>query len=168
MNRTDRAREIARREALGAAWAASAKTLRQELAAEAVAEFEEHGNGVTWTMRDLGRITLPLTEEAAYITDIGHLLKWAKERHPENVETVEQVRAAFQSWLIGNATVAEGGVAVHPETGEVIPGMGVREGGQPKSLSITIARDAKALLASYAEREVAQSLHAEFGEVPDA
>jgi hypothetical protein len=168
MNRFERAKEIARREALGAAWAASAKTLRQELADEAVAEFEANGNGVTWTMRDLGRVTLPLSEEAAYVANIDDLLKWVRVRHPEHVETVEQVRPAFQSWLLGNAQIAEGGAVVDPETGEVISGMAVREGGRPKALTITIARDAKALLASYAEREVAEALRAEFGEVPDA
>lgn len=76
MNRTDLTKEIARREALASAWSASAKELRAELELAARREFEENGTGVTWTMRDLGRVTLPLTTEAPVIAGSGG---WAAE-----------------------------------------------------------------------------------------
>jgi hypothetical protein len=150
VNRQDRVKEIARREALASAWVKSAKELRAEVEAEALAEYEENGNGVTWTMRDLGKVTLPLSTEAPVISDVEALTKWAKIRHPENVETVEQVRAAFQTWLLQNAEIVADGVVMDPETGEVIPGMAVREGGKPKALTITVERPVKELLANYA------------------
>lgn len=160
MNRTDLTKEIARREALASAWSASAKELRTELELAARREFEENGTGVTWTMRDLGRVTLPLSTEAPVIADIDALVKWCKERHPENVETVEQVRAAYQTWLLGNG-VCDGEFVVHPETGEVIPGLAVREGGKPKTLTVTVDREVKALYAKYASAVVAEELAAE-------
>lgn len=163
-NRFDRAREVARLEALADAYKTVARERRAELDAEARAEWEANGCGVTWRMPDLGRVCLPLTEEAPWIADIDALLKWAKERHPENVETVEQVRAAFQKWLLDNVQITEGGAVVDPETGEVVPGMAVREGGQPKALTVTLDRDVKALFADYAKREVQRALAAEYGE----
>lgn len=163
MNRADKVKEAARREALGAAWIAKGKELRVEVEADALAEYEREGNGVTWTFRDLGRVTLPLTTEAPVIADIDALLKWVKERHPENVETVEQVRAAFQKWLLENAQITEDGTVIDPETAEVIPGMGVREGGKPKALTITVDRPVKELLANYAAAEVERALVAEYG-----
>lgn len=160
MNRTDLTKEIARREALASAWSASAKELRTELELAARREFEDNGTGVTWTMRDLGRVTLPLSTEAPVIADIDALLKWCKERHPDNVQTVEQVRVAYQTWLLGNV-VCDNGVAVHPETGEIIPGLAVREGGKPKTLTITFDRSVKDVYASYAAAVVAEEIAAE-------
>jgi hypothetical protein len=168
MNRADKAREAARRDALASAWAASAKTLRGELEAEALAEFEEDGTGVSWTVRDLGRVTLPLSQEAPVIADIDALVKWVKERHPEHLETIEQVRAAFQTWLLQNVQITTDGDVIDPGTGEIVPGMAVREGNRPKSLSITVEPATKRLLAQYATAEVERLLVAEHGQVSDA
>jgi len=86
MNPSDVTKEIARREALAAAWAETAKELRAQLDEKARAEYEANGgSGITWKWRDLGRVTLPLTEEAPYIADIDALLKWVKQRHPEHI-----------------------------------------------------------------------------------
>lgn len=162
MNRQDKVKEIARQEAIAAAWKENAARLRAEVEAEAKEEFEANGNGITWNFRDLGKVTMPLSTEAPVVADIDALLKWCKERHPENVETVEQVRAAYQTWLLGNAK-CDGDLVVHPGTGEVIPGMAVRQGGQPKALTITVDRDVKALYANYAKQAVADQLAAEYG-----
>jgi hypothetical protein len=187
VNEQDLTKEIARREALAAAWRDSAGQLRQELEQRALAEHQRHGGGFTLNFRDLGKVVLPVTTEAPVIADAEPLVKWVKARYPENVETAEQVRPAFQKWLVENATVVDVGhpddnrvavdrVVVDPQTGEVIPGMKVREGGQPRALTITVNRDAKALYASWAAAEVDRALADEYGqpaaastpEAPDA
>lgn len=166
LTNADLAKEVARREALAAAYTASAKPLREELDRRARQAFTEQGIGVSWKVPDLGRITLPLTEEAPVISDIDALVKWVKERHPEEIQTVEQVRASFQTWLLQHVTVTEDGV-VDPD-GEIVPGMAARIGGQPKSLSITIDPTVKRLFATYATAEVERQLMAEYGQaVPD-
>jgi hypothetical protein len=168
MATADLAKEIARREAMGTAWTDSARPLREALHAKARKVYEDEDSGVTWTLRDLGKVILPLSTEAPQISDIAALLKWCKERHPEHVETVEQVSSAFQSFLLKTCEITAEGVVIDPETAEVVPGMSVREGGKPKSLSITIDREPKALLAHWATGEVGRQLVAEYGEVPDA
>lgn len=163
MNRFDRAREIARREALAAAWADSAKTLRSELDQEARAEYAANENGVTWTWRDFGQVVLPLSNEAVVVQDIDLLKAWVKEHHPEQIRVVEEVWSTFQTHLLKNGVVTADGVK-DPATGEVIPGLGVRPGGVPKSLTITVEKTAKELYAAYAAQEVARALADEYGE----
>lgn len=162
MNRAELAKEVARREALAVAWTDSAKELRADLHRRALAEFEQEGTGVSWTIRDLGKVILPLSTEAPVISDLDALLKWVKERHPEHVETIEQVRAAFQTWLLQNVEITETGDVVSPD-GEIVPGMAVREGNKPKSLTITVETPVKRLFATYAKQEVQRQLVAEFG-----
>ncbi len=165
MNRYDKAREIARREAIAAEWNASAKVLRDEMDADARREWQENGSGTTWTFKDLGRVTLPLSNETPYVSDIAALLKWCKERFPQHVEQVEQVISSFQAWLLKNGVCdAEAGVVLHPKTEEVIPGLGVREGNQPGSLTVVVDPAAKALYRNYARQVVAEALAAEYGE----
>ncbi len=163
MKRNDIIREIARREALGAAWNDSARGLRAELAAQATAEFEANGNGVTWTVKDLGRVCLPTTDEAVIVADVEPLKRWVKQHHPDELQIVVEVRPAFQTWLLKHATITEDGTVIHPRTGEVVPGLGVRPGGQPKSLTITVDRTVKDLYADYAAREVEAHLAGEHG-----
>lgn len=163
MNRFDRAREIARREALAAAWSDSARTLRNELDTEAREEYAANGNGITWTWRDFGQVTLPLSNEAIVVTDIDVLKKWVKEHHPEQIRTVEEVWPAFQTHLIKNGVITAEGVK-DPATGDVVPGLGVRPGGVPRALTVTVDKDAKQLYANYAAQEVARALAAEYGQ----
>jgi hypothetical protein len=162
VNRFDRAREVARREALAAAWADSARTLREELDAEAREEYAANDNGVTWMWRDFGRVTLPLSEETIVVTDIDLLRKWVKEHHPEQIRVVEEVWPAFQTHLLKNGVITGEGVQ-DPETGSVVPGLAVRPGGVPKALTITVDKDAKRLFANYAAQEVERALAAEYG-----
>jgi hypothetical protein len=163
LSRAEKVQEIARREAFAAAYVNAAKELRAEVEADARKEWEENGNGVTWTIRDVGKVCLPLSKEAPVISDIEALLGWTKQRHPEQVQVVEQVRAAYQTFLIQNG-VCVGDVVMDPDgTGEAIPGMAVRAGGQPKALSITVERPVKELLADYATTEVAAQIAALFG-----
>jgi hypothetical protein len=167
MNRADKVKEIARQEALAAAWKTSAARLREELDREARADYAANGSGVTWTFRDLGQVTLPLSKEAVAVTGVDALLKWCKQTHPEQVEQVAQVRAAYQTYLLKNATVTEDGAVVlldeRGQPGEAIPGMTVRSGGIPGALTITVDREVKPLLANYAANEVQRLLAAEYG-----
>ncbi|HWB34931.1 MAG TPA: hypothetical protein VHA75_02800 [Rugosimonospora sp.] len=168
LTRADKIAEITKREALAAAFRKSAASLREELQAEALAEFETNGTAASWTIRDVGRATLPLSQQAVVIADPDALAKWTKDRHPEHLETVEQVRSAYQTYLLQNAQPHPDGVVLDPITDEVIPGLAVRAGNVPGTLTIVPERGVKAVLAGWAEREVARLLAAENGPVSDA
>ncbi|HWB36856.1 MAG TPA: hypothetical protein VHA75_12600 [Rugosimonospora sp.] len=167
LTRSDKVAEITKREALADAYKRSAAVLREALQAEAIAELDREGTAPSWTIRDLGKAVLPVSVEKPYIADTDALVKWVKERHPEHVETREDVRAAFQTWLLQYAQPADD-VVVDPESGEIIPGMAVRQGNLPGTLTITPDKAVKAQLREWAEREVARLLAAENGPVSDA
>lgn len=162
MTLADEVREIARCEALAAAWNARAREKRDDLRRRAVAEFEAQGVGVTWRIGDLGKVTLPLSTEAPIVADADLLCRWVERRHPDGVQTVKQVRSSFQTELLRNVTAIDG--VVTDGEGEIIPGLGVREGGQPKALTITVDAAAKKEYEAYAEAEVARQLIAEYGD----
>lgn len=142
MNRTDRVREVLRLEGLAAAAVARAGAHRAELDREAREELAREGTAPSWRLPDIGTVALPISKEAPVISDVGALLKWVEVRHPSEVETVRQVRVAFQAALLKRVD-CDGEVVLDPETGEVIPGMTVRPGGMPKTLTITASRDVK-------------------------
>jgi len=164
VNRADKIAEITKREALAAAWKKSATELRDEVQAEALAEFERDGTAPSWTIRDVGRATLPLSNESVVISDIDALLKWVQDRHPENVETVAQIRPAYVTWLIQYAQRHADGVVLDPNTDEVIPGLAIRAGNVPGTLAIVPERGIKGMLAAWAAEQVDRALVAEHGQ----
>lgn len=153
-NRADVVRGVLLWEGVASAAKAKAATFRDQLTADARNEYSEQGTAPTWRLKDVGVVTLPLSNEAPYVADLEALTKWAKERHPDQVETIEQLRAAFVAALLARVEVDEGEV-IDTTTGEIVPGIGVREGGLPKALSITPAKAARALIAVHAEDMIA-------------
>lgn len=140
MNRLQRVQEILRLEAIAAAATDRARQHRAVLDAEARAELEQHGTAPSWRMPGIGSVALSMSREAAVVADAPALTAWVAERHPTEVEHV--VREAFRKTLLTRSTPA-GDVVVDSETGEIIPGLGVRPGGTPRALTITPTRDAR-------------------------
>lgn len=153
MNRTDRVREVLRLEGLAAAAKKRAAEHRAALDAEARAELDQHGTAPSWRMPGIGTVALPVSTEAPVIDDIAALTKWCRERHPSEVETVEQIRPAFQAALLARL-VCDGDVVVDPDTGEIVPGMAVRRGGMPMSLTIRPSREVRDEYTAAGERLV--------------
>lgn len=147
MTRVERVQEILRLEGLADAAMKRAKEVRTALDTEARAELEQQGTAPSWRMPDIGTVALPLSKEAPVVSDIAALLTWCKERYPTEVVAVEQIRAAFQTALLGRVACA-GDVVIDPTTGEIVPGMSVRPGGVAKSLSITPGAGVKAVFAA--------------------
>lgn len=151
MNRTERLQEVLRLEGLAAAANARAKVYRDELSVEARDELAREGSAPTWRVQDLATITLAVSREEPYIHDDALLLSWCKDRYPEQVETVEQVRGSFRVALLGRVLVA-GDAVVDDTTGEVVPGLSVRPGGVARSLTIRPSHAARAVFAAMGER----------------
>lgn len=151
MNRTERLQEVLRLEGLAAAASARAKTYRDELSLEARDELAREGSAPTWRVTDLATITLAVSKETPYILDDYLLLQWCKDRYPEHVETVEQVKGAFRSRLLVEAIIS-GDSVVDGATGEVVPGAAVRPGGVPQSLTIRPSHAARSVYAAMGER----------------
>lgn len=161
MNRADTVRGVLLWEGVADAAKAKAAAFREQLNADARNEYDEQGTAPTWRLKDIGTVTLPLSTETPYVADLDALTKWAAERYPDQIETITQLRAAFVAALLARVEVDEGQV-IDTTTGEIVPGVGVREGGLPKALSIRPAAAAKTVIRVAAD-EVVGRLEAEFG-----
>jgi hypothetical protein len=123
---------------------------RTALTEQARDEWSVQGVAPTWRMPDLATVTLPVSHESITVTDVEALTKWVAQRYPEEIERIERIREAFLSVLPGRLR-ADGGVVCDPGTGEIVPGVGVRAGGVPGTLSVRPTADARAVLVAAAE-----------------
>lgn len=151
MNRTERVQEVLRLEGLADAARKRAAVHRGVLDTEARAELEQHGTAPSWRLPDIGTVALAVSKEAPVVCDLAALTQWCLVRYPSEVETVPQLRAGFPAAL-AQRVVCEGDVVVDPRTGEIVPGMTVRPGGVPQTLSIRASRDARTVYAAAAEQ----------------
>jgi len=165
MSRADDVRNILVLEEFANRAREEARAIRDRMDAEARHEYDTEGVATTWRLRDIATVSLSLTRESVTVSDSDKLLEWVRHRHPDEVETVTtvQVRPSFVTALIGAVDTADG-FAVVEGTGEIVPGLAVRPGGQPRSLSI---KAEPAVKAAVAER-VAAILPGVFGTVEAA
>jgi hypothetical protein len=147
MNRTERLQEVLRLEGIASAAMARSAEHRQALAVAARAELEREGAAPTWRVTDIGAITLPVSKEEPFVAAPDLFLAYCRERYPDAVERIEQVRPSFQEALFRMAILEEGDV-VDGGSGEVVPGVAIRPGGVPRSLSIRPTPEAKAVYAA--------------------
>lgn len=160
MNRADIVKGVLIWEQVAAAAKDKAAEFREQLNADAVAEFREQGTAPTWRLPDIGAVTLPVSVEAPYVADMEALQKWAAERYPAEVETVVRLRPEFVAGLTARVIVDDGQV-IDQTVGEVVPGFAVRPGGIAKSLSIRPTPEAKAMIRVFADGIVSR-LDADF------
>lgn len=133
MNRAEMTRMILTWEAVAARAQTMAAELRIQLDTAARAELEEQGTAPTWRMPDLATVTLPVSKPSVVVADQTALTKWAALRLPGEVELA--IRPASLRALLRQVD-ADGDLIYLRDGGEVVPGLEVRPGGQPKALSI--------------------------------
>jgi len=133
---------------------------RARLGEQAIAELEKQGTAPTWRLVDIARVTLPLSKQKIDVSDPDKLLTWVEARHPDEVEviTTTRVRREFVDALLAYLVVVDDTV-MHPETAEIVPGLKVRPGGIPGTLTITAEKGVKTVVAATA-REMLGTAHA--------
>lgn len=152
MNRLDMTRNVLKIEAARDALDRMAKAIRDELNADARAEYEEQGSAQTWRF-DIGTWSQGVSKPKAVVAEPRAFMAWVKERYPS--EVVEAVNSAFQGALLERLSLV-GELVMDPSTGEVVPGLGVRPGGKPQSLRFLPAGDAQAVADQMADKLVAE------------
>lgn len=152
MNRADVVRQVLIWEQVAAAAQAKAAQFRQMLNADAVAEYTEQGTAPTWRMPEVATVSMPVSRTRPIVSDPDALAAWVARRHP--TEVVQAVRPTFARALPGLLRMA-GDTVIDPETGEVVPGMTVSEGGTPGSLRIVPTDEARQLISAHAADVVA-------------
>lgn len=90
--------------------------------------------GVTFTVRD--------ADDKIIVKDPDALLAWVEDNAPSEIETVFQVRPAFQESLLKRVKGTDTGV-FDPETGGEVPGLKYVPAGDPTSFNTAWKGDGK-------------------------
>lgn len=150
MNRADLTKQVLLYEQLAAAAKAKAAIARAELDMQAKAELETQGMAPTWRLPQVGTISLPVSQESIYIADGNALMDWLERNQPAAIDRIRAINPQWQAKL-EKTFVISGDAVVNPDTGEVVPGYGVRHGGLPMALRIVPSGEAKAMAREYAD-----------------
>lgn len=123
-------------ERLNAGRAVVAKVLSEEIAdltqeiRQQVEPSLEPDEKVTATLPDgtkVGAVSRTKVIQSAVITDMAAFTEWVARTHPEEMIKPDPfVRASFLEWI--KQTVKRNGAPVDPRSGEIIPGMEIRDG----------------------------------------
>lgn len=149
----DEVRNILVLEAFAAEATRIAADKRASLNEAARRQLESEGVAPSWTLPGIAKVGLSFSKPATVVADAAKLTAWIIAKRPELTEQITRVRPADQAaFLVGLDT--QDGVPVDRETGEIVPGIEVRPGGQPKSLNVIPDAEVKATLSG----QVAQML----------
>lgn len=149
MNRTELVTRIVFFDQIAARAKEAAQLLRNDLTADARAEFEEQGTAPTWRIPDLATVATAVTHEAPGLADEAAFVAWVRERYPTEVETVHRARPAWMAPFLAGLTACDES-AVDPSTGEVVPGIAMRPGGRFAGVSIRPTAEGKAVVGAVA------------------
>lgn len=88
--------------------------------------------GVKTFASDLGQVTIGQKAAAPFVAEPAKLFAYVQHTHPTEVETIQRVRPAFVTALLGRvAWSPELQEYVDTETGEAVPGIDMSEPGDP-------------------------------------
>lgn len=152
MNRADVVKGVLLWEQVARKAQERAGQLRAMLAADARAELDEQGTAARWVVPDVATVSLPVSHESVTVSDSAALAGWVARRYPD--EVVPTVRPAFGKVLLARLA-HDGETVIDPETGEVVPGLGVRAGGVAGALRIKASTGAEQVAGQMAERVIA-------------
>lgn len=150
--------------------------LRAELAADARAELEEQGTAPTWRIPDVATVAASVSHQSVVVADNSTLTAWMADRYPTEVETITQIRPAWLKLFLAQAAAEradDGSYRVYDTaTGERVPGVDVKPGGEFGGVSIRVSADAKAVFDALAADRLARleleaSTPTVLAEVPD-
>jgi len=131
----DETRRILILEAFAAEAKAAAAEGRARLSAQAREQLATEGVAPSWNLPQIAKVTLGVTSDALEIDDADKFRAWVEIIAPEQIEHLPRVRPGYTDLVLKTVKV-DGEFVVWPDTGETVPGLKVRIGGQPKNLSI--------------------------------
>lgn len=133
MNRAEKIRQILTWETVAAKAQALAAELRAQLDEDARAELVGQGTAPRWDVPGLATATLAVTKPSVVVADQTALTTWMVSRRPDEVELA--IRPTSLRALLRQVD-ADGDLIYLRDGGEVVPGLEVRPGGEPKALTI--------------------------------
>jgi hypothetical protein len=156
MNRRDAVFAAAYLEQVAANLTARAALLREGLEADARAEYEEQATAPTWRIPDVATVSGSVSRPGVSVVSPDHFAQWVANRYP--TEAVVSVRPSWQRAFLASGVETVDGDVCDKKTGEIVPGLCPRAGGEFRSISIKVTPDAAALFAKVAEHTVRQMI----------
>lgn len=160
MNRTELVQAVVWLDQIAAHAIAEGAKLREQLTADARAEYEEQGTAPTWRIPDVATVAAAVSHESVYVADETAFTRWVMSRYPTEIETVSKVRTAWLADFLRTVTVEhgtiDGQVAFDTSSGEWVSGLAVREGGRFAGVSIRATSEAKAAFGAVANHALRQ------------
>lgn len=153
MNRSEVVRAVVWLDQVAEMAKVRSKEFRDQLAADARAEYAEQGTASTWRMPDLATVVMSVSSERTEVTNDVAFLDWVCARYPDKVETVSRVHVGWMERFLKEARIHVDGermYATDPETGEIVPGVSVRPGGVPLGVSVRVTAAAKEVFSKLA------------------
>lgn len=151
MNRRDAVFAVAYLEQVAAALTAKAAKLRDDLADDARAEFEEQATAPTWRIADIATVSAAVSRPGVSVANETRFAEWVQRRYPSEVEV--KVRPDWRKTFLAKAKVS-GDVVCDPDGGEVIPGLAPRAGGEFRNISVKVTGPAEEVFAGLAAQTV--------------
>jgi hypothetical protein len=130
-------------DAIAAKAKAERDRLREQLDADAYAEFREQGTAPTWRIPDVATVSASVSKQSVSVADEVAFAEWVTERYPDAVETVTRVRDSWRQAFLDRHVEVAGEDMADTATGEVVPGVKVRPGGRFLGVSIRASAEAK-------------------------
>lgn len=127
-------------------------------------ELDNDGIAPSWNLPAVAKVTLGVTKAAPFVADPAKFTAWVAARYPDEME--QAIRSAFAARFLTSLAI-EGDCAVDKETGEIVPGIGVRRGGLPANLTVKADPGIKAELAEFATQMLAAA-HPAIGPAQEA
>lgn len=97
----------------------------------------------------MATVAASVTHQSVSVSDSAALTRWVTNRYPTEVEMVPTVRPAWLTGFLQRASPS-GDVVADPSTGEVVPGLAVRPGGEFAGVTVRATSTAKEVFAALA------------------
>jgi len=130
-------------DAIAARAKAERDKLKEQLDADAFAEFREQGTAPTWRIPDVATVSASVSKQSVSVVDEAEFLRWVATRYPDGVEIVNRVRPSWAAAFLERHIEVSGEDVSDTATGEVVPGVKVRPGGRFLGVSIRASAEAK-------------------------
>jgi hypothetical protein len=141
MNTLDLVESALYLDAVAAAATAKAKAVRETLAVQARAEYEQRGAAPTWRTAS-GTVSLAISQPTFVVEDRQAFMNWVAQHHPFEVEEITRVRPAYETQIL--RILAAGGEDPVVDGDLIVEGVRYVPGGQPRGVSIRGTDKAKA------------------------
>lgn len=143
MNRLQTVQAVCWLDALAARAKAEAAKLREQLDADAYAEFQEQGTAPSWRIPDVATVSASVSKQSVVVENEPAFREWVKHNYPDAIRVTESVSTKWQEAFLDRHVNVDGEDVMDTATNALVPGVKVRPQGRFLGVSIRASAEAK-------------------------